>query len=119
MSRRNNRKSRVGRDIRGSIVKPRGNRCPTEEDSCCRVPPPTFPSSYIFIGENIGETIRYTVSRMCGVSSQRCFVDVTKAKLERTLNILAWRDYSNMARMMKLHEFVRIVDIIGGKSESK
>lgn len=97
MSRRNNRKSRVGRDIRGSIVKPRGNRCPTEEDSCCRVPPPTFPSSYIFIGENIGETIRYTGSRRCGVSSQRCFVDVTKAEGETRTDI----EYSRVARLFE------------------
>lgn len=62
---------------------------------------------------------RYVIRSHGCVASRANVVSLTKAKLERTLNILAWRDYSNMARMMKLHEFVRIVDIIGGKSESK
>lgn len=66
---------------------------------------------------------RYVIRSHGCVASRANVVSLTsrgrEAKLERTLNILAWRDYSNMARMMKLHEFVRIVDIIGGKSESK
>lgn len=84
------------------------------------LPPPTFPSSYIFIGKHRGNDTLYG-----GVASrQRCFVDVTRGRnsngeADGVSGIGYSRVVSSIARVMKLHGFVRMVDIIGEKSESK